>query len=240
MRGHCYAVASGKGGVGKTTTIVNVAHELTARGLEVVLVDADLAMTNLGRMLDVDHEPTIHDVLAEDASLSAAIDRSGPVAVLPGSDDIDVLRAADPANLGQVIKRLRTAFDVVLVDTGAGIGHETMVSVGIADDVILVTTPGETAVSDTDKSQSLVEKVDGNILGTVVTRADESAASDVAEQLGTDLLGVVPDDPETVGDEPVVATAPDSAVAAAYEELAGALAVGVDAAAETEAATQST
>ena len=102
MRGHCYAVASGKGGVGKTTTIVNTAHELATRGFEVVLVDADLAMTNLGRMLDVEHEPTIHDVLAEDASLSAAIDRSGPVAVLPGSDDIDVLRAADPANLGRV------------------------------------------------------------------------------------------------------------------------------------------
>jgi len=61
MRGHCFAVASGKGGVGKTTTVVNTARELTARGYDVVVVDADLAMTNLGRMVGVDHEPTLHD-----------------------------------------------------------------------------------------------------------------------------------------------------------------------------------
>jgi len=236
MRGHCYAVASGKGGVGKTTTVVNVAHELARRDLDVVVVDADLAMTNLGRMLGVDHEPTVHDVLSGDASLSAAIDQEGPVAVLPGSDDIDVLREADPANLGQVIKRLRTAFDVVLVDTGAGIGHETMVACGTADDVVLVTTPDGTAVRDTEKSKSLVGKVDGNVLGVVVTRNDEASAGDVAAELDADLLGAVPDDPATVGDEPVVETAPDSEVTAAYGELAGALAVGVDAAGEQQAA----
>jgi len=236
MRGHCYAVASGKGGVGKTTTVVNVAYALARRELDVVLVDADLAMTNLGRMLGVDHEPTLHDVLTGDASLSAAIDQEGSVAVLPGSDDIDVLRDADPANLGQVIKRLKTAFDVVLVDTGAGIGHETMVSCGTADDVALVTTPDETAVSDTGKSKSLVGKVDGNVLGVVVTRTEEESAADVATELGADLLGAIPDDPTTVGDEPVVENAPDSEVATAYGELAGALAVGIDASGDGQTA----
>jgi septum site-determining protein MinD len=229
MRGHCYAVASGKGGVGKTTTAVNVAHELADVGHDVVVVDADLAMTNLGRVLGVDHEPTLHDVLAGEAALSEAVHTESEVAVVPGSADIDSFRAADPSELGGVIKRLRTAFDIVLVDTGAGVDHEAMVSCGIADDVVLVTTPDEMAVTDTEKSQSMVEKVDGAVLGVVVTRGDESTAGDVADRLGTDLLGVVPDDPETVGAEPVVDTAPESAVAAAYEELAGTLAVTVEA-----------
>lgn len=229
MWGHCYAVASGKGGVGKTTTAVNVAYELAGLGHEVVVVDADLAMTNLGRVLGVDHEPTLHDVLAGEAALSAAVHTDTDVAVVPGSADIDSFRAADPSELGDTIKRLRTAFDIVLVDTGAGVDHEAMVSCGVADAVVLVTTPDEMAVTDTGKSQSMIEKVDGTVLGTVVTRSDEATAGDVAKRLGTDLLGVVPNDPETVGTEPVVHTAPESPVAAAYEEIAGTLAVTVDA-----------
>ena len=230
MRGHCYAVASGKGGVGKTTTVVNTAHELSTRGYDVVVVDGDLAMTNLGRVLGIDHDPTLHDVLADEAPLSAAVDTSGDVAVVPGSDTIDSFRAADPSGLGTVVKRLRTAFDVVFVDTGAGVDHETMVACGVADEVVLVTTPHEMAVADTEKTREMVETVDGEVLGTVVTRSDATAARRVADQLETDLLGAVPDAPETAGEEPVVDTAPGSAVAAAYDDIAGAVAGSLEAA----------
>lgn len=234
MRGHCYAVVSGKGGVGKTTTTVNTAHELADIGFDVVVVDADLAMANLGQMVGIERKPTVHDVLAEEAALSEAIDTSGAVAVLPGSAAIDSFRAADPAKLGPVIKRLRTAFDIVIMDTGAGVDHETMLSCGAADDIILVTTAHEAAVDDTKKSQAMAEKVDGQVLGTVVTRSDEPTAGRVADELETNLLGAVPDVPETVGEEPVVTHAPESAVATAYSEVAKTLAVRVDSAPESE------
>jgi septum site-determining protein MinD len=227
MQGHCYAVASGKGGVGKTTTAVNTASELAARGEDVVVVDADLAMTNLGRVVGVDHEPTLHDVLAGRAPLEAAIHTDGDFAVVPGSDAIDSFRDADPAGLGQVIKRLQTAFDVVVVDTGAGVDHEAMVACGLADDVVLVTTPDEMAVTDTAKSRTMVETVGGQVLGVVVTRGDAAAVSSAAKTLGVDLLGAVPEAPE-VGDEPVVTTAPKSAAAAAYSDIAETLADAMD------------
>ncbi len=229
MRGHCYAVASGKGGVGKTTTAVNTATELAGRGYDVVVVDADLAMTNLGRVVGVDHEPTLHDVLAGDAALEAAIHDDGAFAVVPGTDDIGKIRDADPAELRRVIKRLQTGFEVVIVDTGAGVDHETMVACGLADDVVLVTTPDGTAVTDTKKSRAMVETVDGDVLGVVVTRTpDAAAATSAADELGVELLGAAPEAPEVVGDEPVVTTAPDSAVAAAYSDIAERLAVAVD------------
>jgi len=230
MRGHCYAVASGKGGVGKTTTAVNTATELATRGDDVVVVDADLAMTNLGRVVGIDHEPTLHDVLAGDAALAEAIHTDGEFAVLPGSDAIDSFRDADPAGLRRIIKRLQTAFEVVVVDTGAGVDHETMVACRLADDVVLVTTPDEMAVTDTAKSREMVETVDGDVLGVVVTRTpDAAAATSAADELGTELLGAVPEAPAVVGDEPVVETAPASAVAAAYHDIAERLAVAADA-----------
>ena len=238
MRGHCYAVASGKGGVGKTTTAVNTATELADRGYDVVVVDADLAMTNLGRVVGVDHEPTLHDVLAGDAALEAAIHTGGDVAVLPGASAIDSFRDADPAGLRGVIKRLQTGFEVVVVDTGAGVDHETMVGCGLADEVVLVTTPDEMAVTDTKKSRAMVETVDGDVRGVVVTRTpDAAAATSAADELGTELLGAVPEAPDVVGDEPVVTTAPNSAVAAAYSDIAERLAVdAVGAAAADEQA----
>ncbi|MFB6084050.1 MAG: MinD/ParA family protein [Halorientalis sp.] len=87
-----YAVAGGKGGVGKTTTAANLAATLRATGREVALVDADLAMSNLQGVVGIDHEPTIHDVLAGNADLEDAVvresadalDAAGRLDVLPG------------------------------------------------------------------------------------------------------------------------------------------------------------
>ena len=73
MTGHVYALASGKGGVGKTTSTINLGAALRAAGHDTVVVDADLAMANLGAMVDVLSGPTLHDVLAGAAALHAAL-----------------------------------------------------------------------------------------------------------------------------------------------------------------------
>lgn len=73
MSGHVYAVAGGKGGVGKTTSAINLGAALRAAGHDTIVVDADLAMANLGSMVDVRSGPTLHDVLASEAALHEAL-----------------------------------------------------------------------------------------------------------------------------------------------------------------------
>jgi len=224
MGGHCITIAGGKGGCGKTTTAVNTAYALSQREYDVVLVDADLAMPNLHTILGTSHEPTIHDVLADQEPLEAAVDTSDEVAAVYGDPSLDRYTDADPAELRTVCNRLRTAFDVIVLDTGSGVTHETMVPCGLADDVVLVTTAKEHGVADTTRTKEMAEHVDSRIPGVVVTRADEETGLEIADRLETELLASIPDDPTVVGTEPVVTRAPDSTVAQAYGRVADHLA----------------
>jgi septum site-determining protein MinD len=184
------------------------------------MVDTDLAMPNLHTVLGTSHEPTIHDVLADTEPLEAAVDTSDEVAAVYGDPSLDRYTDADPSELGTICKRLRTAFDVLVLDTGAGVTHETMVPCGVADHVILVTLSKEHSVADTTRTKEMAEHVDSRIPGVVVTRTDDETGNEIADQLGTDLLASIPDDPEIVGDEPVITRSPDSEVANAYSRVA--------------------
>jgi len=147
--------------VGKTTTAVNVGAALQEKGHDVVVVDADLGMANLGAMLGIDHATSLHEILAGDAAVSEALtDAPGGLTIIPGEQSLDAFADADPAKLRQVIKTLRNAYDVVMIDTGAGLSHEVAVPLGLADGIILVTTPDDVAVGDTVKTPWLADRID--------------------------------------------------------------------------------
>jgi len=225
MAGYVCTIAGGKGGVGKTTTAINIAAALEESGYDTVVVDADLGMANLGEMLGLELDASIHEVLAGDAIVSDALtEAEGGVTAVPGEQTLEAFAEADPAKLRKVIKTLRNTFDVVLVDTGAGLSHETMVPLGLADGILLVTTPDDVAVNDTVKTADLADRVDGEVLGTLITRvARDTDVSAIAERFEMPILGVVPDDSDAAGEEPLVFNAPDSTAAEAYEQLAASL-----------------
>lgn len=236
MTGHVYALASGKGGVGKTTSTVNLGAALRAAGYDTVLLDADLAMANLGTALGVEGDPTLHDVLAGDADLREALvwlsnpeademdeASDGNLVVVPGSRSLDAFVTADPGRLRRAIRSLAAAADFVICDTGAGLSHENAVPLGVADGVVLVTTPDPVAVDDTRKTATFAERAGGSVVGAVLTRAgEETDVSAVTSQLGVEMLAVVPET-DAAGDEPLVETAPESYAAEAYGRLADAL-----------------
>ncbi|MFB6166043.1 MAG: MinD/ParA family protein [Haloarculaceae archaeon] len=225
MTGYVYTIAGGKGGVGKTTTAINVAVALQDAGHDVVVIDADLGMANLGAMLGIEHEPSLHQVLAGKAAVSDAIvEGPGGITVVPGERNLEAFADADPAKLRKVVKALSTAYEIVLIDTGAGLSHETTVPLGLADGVLLITTADDVAIGDTVKTAQLAGRIDGEVVGAVLTRADDDTnVSDVADKLDLEMLAVVPEDGDATRDEPLIINHSDSYAAEAYRRLASTL-----------------
>ena len=225
MAGYVCTVAGGKGGVGKTTTAINLGAALEEEGYETVVVDADLGMANLAAMLGADHDKTIHDVLAGNSTVSAALTRAPDGStIVPGEQSLEAFAEADPAKLRKVINTLKKTFDVVIVDTGAGLSHETTVPLGLSDGILLVTMPDDVAINDTNKTAQLAERVEGYIIGTLVTQVTPNTEVDaLVDRFDVPVLGFVPFDREGAQNEPRVTNDPSSDVADAYRQLAGEL-----------------
>ena len=227
-----YAIASGKGGVGKTTTAVNLGAALAEDGHAVVVVDTDLGMANLAGFLDFDSDDgaTLHEVLAGEADIDDAVYAApGDIDVVPSNTDIEAFARADTTRLREVVEELRGEYDYVLLDTGAGISHDTVLPLGLADEVLLVSTPDVASVSDTAKTGDLTERVGGTVAGAVLNKRSSNIldATDVEETLGTDVLAVVPADdavPMSIdAGRPTVDFAPASPAALVYDTLAAVL-----------------
>lgn len=230
------AVASAKGGVGKTTSSINLGAAL-ARGTRqsILLVEADLGMANVLDFLDLntspESEPSLHDVLADEAPVDDAIvEALDGFSVLPCGGDLDGFRQAEPRNLEAVLEATRASFDVVIVDTPAGVGVPTLYPLALADSVLLVSNPRVSAIRDTRKTKEIVERVDGTTAGLLLTMAGSGNApppARLAEFLEVPLVGSIPEDPTVAraqdAGRPVVAYAPDAPAATAYVEAASRL-----------------
>jgi septum site-determining protein MinD len=237
--GRVYAVASGKGGVGKTTTVANLGAVLAAGGHATAVVDADLGMGNLAGVLGVDAGagPTVHDVLAGTARVDDAV-REGPVglSVLPASDDLDDFGAADPANLSTLVDGIDA--ETVLIDTSAGLSHDSVEPLRVADDVLLVSTPERGALGDTAKTREVADRFGTPVTGAVLTRTTpETDTATAGARLDAPIRGSIPDDPavSTAAEtgEPLVVAAPDAPATDAYRRLAAEL-TGDDSLAPTD------
>ena len=232
MAARVIAVTGGKGGVGKSTTTINLGVSLRMDGHSVALVDADVEMPNLVEMLGIEADRTIHDVLAGTAAPEGALVEIGEgFAAIPGDSSISGYASIDPAKLETVVGTLEERYDFVVLDTGAGLSYDDIMPLGLADEIVLVSSPDPAAVENAKRTQAFVERLNRPIRGVVVTKADASVDGSIADEFATDLLAVIPDDQavrlSTAAGKPLEIYAPNSPAAQAYRQLEANLTDGV-------------
>lgn len=150
--GKVVAVTSGKGGVGKTFVSANLAAALAKLGYRVLVLDADLGLANLDVVLNLYPKITLHDVFTGKAKLEEAIIRApgGFSVLLAGSGMVEYSRLTPEVrdDFLRIMNGLVPHYDVVLLDTGAGISDVVLFAVSLASEVLVVATPEPTSLTD--------------------------------------------------------------------------------------------
>ena len=217
MPGTAFVITSGKGGVGKTTTTANVGCALASLGKQVVLMDADIGLRNLDLVLGLEKRIVfdVVDVAEGRCQPRQALIRDKRLEglyMLPASQTKNK-ESITEEQMSAVVRMLVKEFDVVLIDCPAGIEHGFRNAIAGADEAVVVTTPEVSAIRDADRilgmlGQRRARLIVNRVRPEMVKTGDMLAVEDVAEILGREVLGVVPDDEEIIDTtnrgEPVV------------------------------------
>ena len=223
-------ITSGKGGVGKTTSAVNLAIAFSRLDEDVALVDVNLSTPNVGLHLGAPVVPvSINHVLNGKAELVDAVyEHESGAKIIPASLSIKDLKDIDEKSLFKIVKDLKHVSDIVIFDSAAGLGEEAKVALAIADEVIIITNPEMPAVTDALKTAKIAEQMGKKILGVIVTRVkgrnSEMSLENIKEMLELPILGVVPED-EKISEalslrNAVLTTHPSSKSARSYQMIA--------------------
>jgi len=210
MAGTIITATSGKGGVGKTTTVANIAVALALLGNRVVTVDADIGLRNLDLVLGLENRIIydLVDVAEGRVRLRQALvpdTRVGSLFLLAAAQTRDKADVS-PEQMMDICQQLRGMVDYVLIDSPAGIEHGFQNAIAPADQVMIVTTSDVSALRDADKVIYLLERDWRRQPGLVLNRYNPRLVSsgamrdmdDVLDILAIDLLGVVPEDEQIV------------------------------------------
>jgi flagellar biosynthesis protein FlhG len=193
------AVTSGKGGVGKTTLTANLATVFARLGHRTLLIDADLGLAGLDLALGLSPRFDLGDVLDGRARVEDAL-LTGPFGVTllpaaPGRAELAALGPTARAMLLALVEEVARRFDVVLIDTGGGIGATVLDFAAMADEVVLVVTPDPLALRDAYAMAKVLERRSGRVSVDVLTNhltagTDELAVHRKLESLAGRFLGL--------------------------------------------------
>ncbi len=242
------AVASGKGGVGKSTLAVNLAYALAAQGKRIGILDADIYGPSLPRMLGSNKQPEVTGSKMNPIAVNGIVAMS--IGYLVDEDTAMIWRG--PMVMSALEQMLRDVnwgeLDILVVDMPPGTGDAqlTMAQRVSLAGAVVVSTPQDIALIDARKGLNMFRKVDVPVLGFVENmsyyvcpncgdRAEifgHGGAREAAANLGIDFLGEIPLDVKiretSDAGQPIVISDPDSPLAKAYTDVARGVIEGLE------------
>ncbi len=203
-------ITSGKGGVGKTTTVANIGTGLAMMGKKVAVVDTDIGLRNLDVVLGLENRIVYNlvDVINGTCRLRQALikdRRHQELYLLPSAQTKDKT-AVSPEQMIKLVDDLREEFDYILLDCPAGIEQGFKNAIAGADKALVVTTPEVSAIRDADRIIGLLEAhelhdihlIINRLRPDMIARGDMMSVEDVIEILAVDLIGTILDDEQIV------------------------------------------
>ncbi len=226
-------ITSGKGGVGKTTTAINLGAAMNHFGKDVLIIDGNLTTPNIGIHLNSPEVPiNLNHVLSEKADAYEAVyEHESGIKIMPSSLSIKDLGKIKPEKMKEFREDFKKISDYVIIDSAAGLGTEALSVINMADELIIVTNPEMPAITDALKTIKLAEQMKRPISGVIVTRVRkndfEMSPETVKEMLEIPILGMVPEDLSIQKalhlKDAVIHTHPKSNASRAYKEIAAKL-----------------
>lgn len=240
-------VTSGKGGVGKSSTAINLAVQFSKAGKSVIIFDADFGLANIEVMFGAVPKYNLSDMIFRGKDFKDIIVR-GPMDIgfVSGGSGINGLGNMSRDQVDYLVyklKELETLADIIIIDTGAGIADSVLEFVAASSEVVLVTTPEPTSITDayallkalSVRNSYEREATQIRLLANRVSGYDEgrnlynklNVVVDKFLNIDLKFLGVIPNDNNVskavIQQRPVSMIYPDSEGTKAYEEIAEAL-----------------
>ena len=227
-------ITSGKGGVGKTTTVANIGTGLAAMGKRVAVVDTDIGLRNLDVVMGLENRIVYNlvDVINGSCRLKQALIRDRrhqDLYLLPSAQTKDKT-AVSPEQMIKLISQLKPDYDYIIIDCPAGIEQGFKNAIAAAKRAIVVTTPEVSAIRDADRIIGIlnaneiprIDLVVNRVRSDMVKRGEMMSVEDVVEILGVNHIGSVYDDENIVisSNRGIPIATRNCAAGKAYEHIA--------------------